>query len=283
MHPGLGKRLISAAFIVAFIVLAAAFFPAWSLVLVIMAISAFATLEFYTFLDTAGIPNYRMIGLIGGVLLQLVTWASRQYSSAVPSGEWELTIILGVTLISLVRAFPQKDNKKPIITMAGTLLGFLYVPFLFNYLTMLLMGWWPQDGRFLIMYLLLVVKWTDAGAYFVGCSYGKHKLIPRISPAKTWEGLIGGLSFGVGFSLLVYFCFPGCVAVVDMKLGDAIFLGLLLGVTGTIGDLAESFFKRAVGVKDSSAVIRGMGGILDVVDSVLFTAPVLYVYARFFM
>jgi phosphatidate cytidylyltransferase len=283
MHPGLGKRLISAAVIVAFVLAAAIWFPASVLLLIMVGISAVATLEFYAFLDEAGIPNFNIVGVIAGALLHVVTWYTYYNPSCISADQAEIFILLGMTVFVVIRTFPQKNNVKPIDTIAGTLLGFLYVPFLFNFLVRLLMGWPSGEGRLLIIYMLLVVKWTDGGAYFVGCACGKHKLFPRISPAKTWEGLMGGLGTGALVSLIVYFACGGNLGVVSFDLVDAIILGVLLGIFGTVGDLAESMFKRAAGVKDSSKAIRGMGGILDVIDSILFAAPLIYVYARLFL
>ena len=122
----------------------------------------------------------------------------------------------------------------------------------------------------------------DAGAYFVGCAHGRHKLIPRISPAKSWEGLGGGVAAGTLASLLYFWIFHGPLSSIRMNGWDAVVLGVLLSVIGTVGDLTESLFKRAAGVKDSGTYLLGMGGLLDVLDSVLFAAPTLYIYARLF-
>lgn len=278
MHPALGKRIVSAIVLASFFLASIFFFPPGAQLLVLLLVSAAATLEFYSFLDAAEIPNYRIVGVLAGAALHIVTWLSLQGGSA-RAAEWELLIVLAVTLVVVLRTFPQARNTKPIITMGGTLLGFLYVPFLLNFFVRMLVCWGPGTGRMLILYLLLVVKWTDGGAYLVGCAIGKHKMFPRISPAKSWEGLAGGLSFGVATSLIFFFSTGGHIGdKLQIGVPDAIVLGLLLGISGTLGDLAESLFKRAAGVKDSSHMIRGMGGVLDVIDSLLFTVPVLYAY-----
>jgi phosphatidate cytidylyltransferase len=119
------------------------------------------------------------------------------------------------------------------------------------------------EGYKLVFFLLLVVWMGDTGAYYVGKQFGKHKLSPRISPKKTIEGLIGGISFTF---------FP------KFPLLHAIIAGILLSIAGVIGDLAESMWKRSAAVKDSGTLIPGHGGFLDRFDSILFTAPILYCY-----
>ena len=131
--------------------------------------------------------------------------------------------------------------------------------------------------------LIVVVKMTDIGAYVVGCGFGRTKLIPKVSPAKTWEGCAGGVASGLIGAVLVYMFFYQKWGSLDIGLYDIILLAPLLSVFGIIGDLAESLLKRSAGVKDSGSWIQGMGGFLDVLDSLLFTAPILYIYTRLFM
>lgn len=283
MLPALGKRLISAAFLAAFVLAAVFWFPSWAQVLALTVITSLALVEFYAFLSAAGIPSFKGIGVGAGIVLQGTTWLAYYVPGHLSPADCELFIILGVVLLVLIRSFYEKSSDKLLATIGGTLLGFLYVPFLFNFMVKLLMEWGSAGGRFLVLYLLLVVKFSDSGAYFVGCGCGRHKLIPRISPGKTWEGLAGGLGTGVLVSVLVYLCAGVRAGDVHFSCTDAVLIGLLLGIAGVAGDLTESLFKRAVGVKDSSGVIRGMGGILDVLDSLLFAAPVLFVCARLFL
>ena len=158
-----------------------------------------------------------------------------------------------------------------------------------NFITRLAFNWSvvtsrvevAESGRLLILYLIIVVKCTDIGAYTVGRLVGQHKLCPRISPGKTIEGFFGGIAFALAASLL--FChFTGYRfgSEISLRFHDAVILGVLLAVAGTVGDLFESLLKRAANTKDSSTVIPGMGGVLDVIDSLLFGAPVLYAYVK---
>ena len=136
-----------------------------------------------------------------------------------------------------------------------------------------LRGDFQDRGPKLVFFLLLVVWLGDAGAYYVGKKFGKRKLSPQISPKKTVEGAIGGLLTSVVTAIVIHFTF-----FEDFPLLHAIIAGALLSVSGMIGDLAESMWKRSANVKDSGTLLPGHGGFLDRFDSIFFTAPILYTY-----
>lgn len=249
---------------------------------ILLAVCALAMFEFYSLLDAADIPHFKYFGLSSGLVLILATWFPLRYSATqVCDMEW--MVICGITIAVFLRQFPQKNNLKPLETIAGTLMGVIYISLMLSFFAKLLLTWGDKTGRLLILYLVLVVKAADMGAYFVGCSIGRHKLIPRISPAKTWEGFLGGLLSSMVVSVLFCAFAKNNLGALALHLSDALILGGLLGAIGTVSDLTESLFKRGAGVKDSGRMILGMGGILDVIDSLLFSAPALYVYARFFL
>lgn len=138
----------------------------------------------------------------------------------------------------------------------------------------------PQEGRWWLVYLIFVTKITDVGAYFVGRLWGKKKLSPNLSPKKTIEGAIAGFIAAVLGSMLMSYCgnrfFNGAFS---LTFSESIWLGMLMGIFGQIGDLAESLLKRDAVVKDSNT-LPGLGGVLDMVDSLLFTTPILYFFIR---
>jgi len=138
-------------------------------------------------------------------------------------------------------------------------------------------------GRYFVMSLVVVTKFTDIGAYLIGSTLGRHKMIPRISPKKTWEGTAGGIIFAMASSVLALHFMPTTLGAYGLTMPHAVILGLLLGAAAVVGDLAESLIKREAGVKDSGTILPGHGGALDLVDSLLFTAPLLYVYLRLFV
>ena len=167
--------------------------------------------------------------------------------------------------------------------MAYTLFGLLYVLWLFNFITKIVYllprsSTGAVTGQFYCLYLIVVTKFSDMGAYLVGSAVGRHQMIPHISPKKTWEGFFGALSLSLLASLALFALMPGHLSMLTWT--HATLLGLLLGFAAVIGDLAESIIKRSTGVKDSGNFLPGIGGALDLIDSLLFTAPLLFFYLR---
>ncbi len=281
--PMIRQRLKSGVLLGAALLGAVFFLDGWAVLLVNLFIVLLAMMEFYSLLDARQIPHFKMVGTVGGLLLVAGTWWAHE--SAVPwRAQAEQFLLYGIVGGVFIRQIARRSPERPWDTMAGTLLGVLYVAFLFNFIVKLLMGWGGAvEGRLLVLYLAVVVKCTDIGAYLVGCNFGRHKLIPRISPGKTWEGVSGGVLTGLLASLLCWVFLRSRLGPLDMRLVDALVLGLILPIAGVVGDLIESLLKRAAGVKDSGRMFLGMGGILDVIDSLLFSAPLLYIYARIFM
>jgi phosphatidate cytidylyltransferase len=254
------------------------------------ALAALAQTEFYNMVNGAGVPAFRRVGVGCGAALIAATFFTIGPDAVrvAASYRWEQLALLGSLMAVFIRQFPQKDNDQPLTTIACTLLGIWYVPLLLDFFTRLAFVWdrgglldpMGPTGRAMVLYLLLVVKCTDMGAYLLGTRLGRHKLLPRISPAKTWEGLISGLACGVAVSIAFVGLSGWRLGTVGVGPAHAAVLGLVLGGIGSLGDLFESMLKRASGAKDSGRLIPGMGGILDVLDSLLFGAPALYVYTR---
>ncbi|MBF5058710.1 phosphatidate cytidylyltransferase [Candidatus Neptunochlamydia vexilliferae] len=133
-----------------------------------------------------------------------------------------------------------------------------------------------HEGRFWLLYLLVVTKITDVGAYFGGRLFGNRKLASQLSPGKTVTGAIVGFCSAITFSLIFYLL-KGWMPNLHLSLVESVWLGALLGFLGQVGDLGESLFKRNADVKDSNR-LPGLGGILDMLDSLLFTTPVIYFF-----
>ena len=175
------------------------------------------------------------------------------------------------------------DGRRTIegITHAG--FGFVYVMVLFTFLAHLI--YLPHEsvagkpaGGFYLLFVLVVTKFTDMGAYLTGTLIGKHKMIPHISPGKTWQGFGGAIGWAVLGGLAVFFLFPGQLKILTPL--HVVVLGVVLALAAVVGDLAESVLKRSLDVKDSGHVLPGIGGALDLIDSLLFTAPIFYFYLR---
>jgi phosphatidate cytidylyltransferase len=193
------------------------------------------------------------------------------------ANDFETGVIVLFVLGLCLRQFVSKRNTEGLQAISTTLFGLMYVPWLLNFIQKI--NFFPGvDGRFYLIYFLVVTKFSDMGAYTVGSLFGRHKMIPRISPGKTWEGLGGAILFSVGASL----AFETLCAhrLTGMTTLHAVVLGLVLSVGAVIGDLIESLFKREAGVKDSGRTFPGIGGILDLLDSILFNAPLMYLYLR---
>ena len=191
-----------------------------------------------------------------------------------------LVFAAGILLVHVGALFfdPKLDEALP--SQAITWLGALYLGFGLGFQQKLFMlqGTLPKTGSRLILALFIITWFGDTAAYFVGTFLGKHKLAPRVSPKKSWEGAVGNL----GGNLLGAFLMIATVCT-EWTWIDAVALGLLMGVAGQLGDLVESTWKRSAGVKDSNVGvgIPGHGGVLDRVDSLVFAAPVLYGYVHF--
>ncbi len=135
------------------------------------------------------------------------------------------------------------------------------------------------EGRWWLLYLLFVTKFSDIGGFLIGGAIGKRKLAPSVSPGKTLEGAIAGFFFSFAVSIALWYWWGVKLDLFSLQGWEAFWLGILVPIVGQVGDLAESLLKRDAQVKDSST-IPGMGGILDMVDSVLFTIPIVYLFLK---
>lgn len=189
-----------------------------------------------------------------------------------------LAFVVILALITQTFRF-QKDFSKMLMGIGVTLLGVFYVAFLGGFLVAIRVGFenGPNLSTKLLGYFFLVLFGSDIGAYFVGSAFGKHKLASTISPGKTVEGLIGGLLFAAGCAAIASLSF-----FQELPFQWSIPLAVVLAAVGVLGDLAESAMKRGSKTKDAASILPGHGGFLDRLDSLLFGAPILYYFARFY-
>lgn len=189
-----------------------------------------------------------------------------------------LALFLIATLATQTFRF-QMDFSKMLTGVGVTIFGVLYVVFLGGFLVSTRVGFetFPGLSTKLLGFFFLVVMGSDVGAYYAGKSLGKHKLAPKISPNKTWEGFVGGILLAIGFAALsTWLFFP------ELPYRVSIPLAIVMSTVGVSGDLAESAMKRGAGAKDAASILPGHGGLLDRLDSLLFNAPILYYFARFY-
>jgi phosphatidate cytidylyltransferase len=202
--------------------------------------------------------------------LDLPVWAIGPLTTGFLGGavfHWPMwPLVAGLFFLAALFGLGGTDNQRGFITGMGALFGALYLGGLFGYLIRLRA---LPHGAPATLFVFAVVWCTDAAAYFVGRAYGRHVLLPRVSPGKTWEGSLAGLGAGLAVAAGIF-----------VATGHPLVLGALVGaavsVAGQIGDLVESNFKRFAGAKDSGAVLPGHGGVLDRFDSALFALPAAY-------
>lgn len=193
-----------------------------------------------------------------------------------------LTIALFIIAVFISQTFRfRADFSKMLTGVGATVLGVFYVAFLGGFIISTRVGFEnsivPNLSTKLLSFFFLVLMGSDSGAYFAGKAFGKHKLAPKISPGKTWEGSIGGILASLAFAALAHFWF-----LPELTLAYALPLAAVMSVVGALGDLAESAMKRGSDVKDAANILPGHGGLLDRLDSLVFNAPILYYFAKFY-
>ncbi len=251
---------------------------------IMVLLAAMGLAEFYGLVEKRGLVCFKWCGMVGGILLMFGTFLHATgllgiHHTPARVNDFETSFLILFVLGLCLRQFLSRSNTAGILAISTTLFGLMYVPWLLNFIQKI--NFFPgigDNGKFYVLYFILVTKFSDSGAYAVGSLIGKHKMIPRISPAKTWEGFAGAIvvstAASLGFTHLFGDHMPG------MKPLHAVVLGVVLSSTAVIGDLIESLFKREAGVKDSGKLFPGIGGILDLLDSLLFNAPIMYLYLR---
>lgn len=249
---------------------------------VLMLLAGAGLAEFYGLVRQRDLVCFAGWGLFGGLLLigsTFVYFSGLISPLKLPSkaNDFETGFLVIFVLGLCLRQFFSRANQAGLLAISTTLFGLMYVPWLLNFVQKI--NFFPGvEGRLYLVYFLVVTKFSDMGAYAVGSLCGRHKMIPRISPGKTWEGFAGALAFSTGAS--VAFALLAGTHLAGMNGWHAVALGLVLSVGAVIGDLIESLFKREAGVKDSGRLFPGIGGILDLIDSILFNAPLMYLYLR---
>ena len=194
--------------------------------------------------------------------------------------DFQLLILTEVIVIFLIELFRNKGSA--IMNIGSTLVGLFYIGLFSSTIIMIREVYSGSlsynNGGLLIISVFITLWVTDSAAYFLGSAFGKNKLFPRVSPNKSWEGAIAGFIFAM-ITMIVLQTF----LITFLNLTNAIILGIIVGLFGQIGDLIESLIKRDAGVKDSSNIIPGHGGIFDRFDSLIFSSPFVFIYVTYIM
>ncbi len=278
------SRLASTLTLWAVIAASMALNNAYGFFAIIFVLALMALREYFAMVKQLGTPVFTLTGmlcaavyLVAGFFYQVT-----HGNEAVP--QLEMAVLAGFLFVIFARQMWRKvADREPLESVAYTLFGLLYVPWMFNFMTKILFLP-PLDasgavtGQYYLVFLLVATKFSDMGAYVFGSLFGRHPFAPHISPKKTWEGFWGALVASLLGGMWVYALMPQRLSA--LRFGDVMVLSLLLGAVAVVGDLAESIIKRSTQTKDSSRMLPGIGGTLDLIDSLLFTAPLMYFYLR---
>lgn len=271
----------------------APWFPFW-FVLSILAMGA-AAYELVGLLGSAGMqPSLNTV--MGGVAaLTVANWMPHLTNHLAATGQgipiryeptepisvfsWTLLTFAGVLMLSfVVQSVQFVKPGRTMATIAGTTLAVAYVGLLGGFIVQMRWLDGPYHGVVPLVFLLATAKGADTGAYTLGRLAGRRKLWPSLSPNKTVEGAVGGMVFAVGASLILTAVTREILGIPSLSWISAVVFGLLVGAVAQLGDLMESMIKRDCARKDASAAVPGFGGVLDVVDSPFFAAPVAFGY-----
>ncbi|HEX9780096.1 MAG TPA: phosphatidate cytidylyltransferase [bacterium] len=277
----LPRRLLSSVIPVSLVLAVLLWLPLWTFVLVVTWFVGAALHELFTMVRRRGVLVHRPLGIgLGIVFTGLIAWRMLVLRGllVVPGVEaiehqlhllWDMFWPAAIILI-FIRQLARKNIFEALNGLGTTLFGLAYIPALFSYI-LSIRSLDAERGALLVLFLILVTKMADTGAYTVGSLIGRHTLLARISPRKTVEGFAGAMgTAAITAALAAPLLGPSWGAL------SAAAMGLLLGLAGQVGDLAESLIKRDCQVKDSGSLMPGLGGVLDIIDSLLFTAPLFY-------
>lgn len=256
---------------------------------ILIAIPALVSLwEYFGLLKAGGVAHHRNLGIAAAMILMgLDFWLLRSPSMALPLVQGgggifavDAAVIAFFVMALFVREFARNTPTRETAEAIGfTLFGVLYIPWLFLFMAKLLYltprtaeGF--TTGQYLVLFVVAVTKFTDVGAFLCGSLFGRTPFFPNISPKKTSEGIAGSLVVGLLVGVGIFHFFGRHLPLFSFSLVCA--LSLLIGIFGIAGDLAESLLKRSLHTKDSGHVLPGIGGGMDLIDSLLFTLPLFY-------
>ena len=241
-------------------------------IMLVVMLTAGGLYEFFYMVRKKDVPIYSYTGIFIGLLIPLSIFTHFELTK-----NWELLFIVIGFLLILFMQFARRDNRHAILGLSTTLFGVLYVAWFFSFLVKIRLMLPGMEGIKLLGFILMVTKSSDIGALLIGSSFGEHKhpLLPKVSPNKSVEGTLGAVVIAACMALILRSFLP---LALNLPLWQVFFMGAFFGGLGQLGDLSESLIKRDCGVKDSGKFLPGLGGVLDVIDSLLFSAPAFYLY-----
>jgi phosphatidate cytidylyltransferase len=253
------------------------FFGAHAAVVLLTLLSALTLHEFYGLTEKMGARPFRWMGLwVSGLMtagpFYLAFFLQENYENT----NLAANLLVLALLISCVRVLRERDAHNRVETVAATMGGLLYIPFMLQFLTGILMRDNDSSANLsLCLWVIAVAKFCDVGALLTGLAIGRHKLAPNISPKKTWEGAVGGVLIAAGVGAAIAF-FAADLLPESLTPALAALIAVPLAIVAIISDLLESVIKRRADAKDTGELIPGIGGAFDLTDSLILTAPVAY-------
>lgn len=267
----MGKRILSTFLLWSAVILCVVFLGPQGGIWLATLIGVLTQREFYQMVRRMGLEPFDRVGLALGALIML---APVYFPDLAAPGT---LLALSVIVFSL-RILGEREPHNRVETLAWSLFGLVYVPFMLQFLVRIILIEGPHAATGLVfaLWLIAVSKFCDVGALLTGLAFGKHKMAPGISPKKTWEGAVGGLLTSAGLGALLAHLFPHYLPSTFTPLLAAA-VALPLAALAIVSDLVESIIKRRADTKDSGTTIPGIGGIFDLSDSLILTAPLGYI------
>jgi phosphatidate cytidylyltransferase len=271
--PDLKSRIATLAIVIPALVIGLWFLPPSGFGVLIGIIIVLASWEYISITLGAGHRSVQVMSSLGALAVGIAMYMTGNKPAS--NGEVAIGTLAGAAIVLFVtNLFTRQDSKPASLRLGSSIVSIVYCGVLPAHLALL-----RRDAGVLWIVLALIVTWgSDIAAYLVGKSIGKHKLAPRISPNKTVEGAVAGFLAAAGGVLILNLFF-----MKSLSLGHTLLLAAPANVLAQLGDLCESLIKRSGGIKDSSGIIPGHGGILDVMDGLCFAAPWLYYFHRYFV
>lgn len=264
------KRTVFGAIYVAVILAACLCYKPYCFELIFLLISMFTVREFHKITHATHRQTMGAMLLTAILHVGVWSWTCLSQITVLPGAVWGLTAYAILLMVLLIAELFQTDHN-PIEAWGNLLVGQVLIALPFALMNILM-----SQSNMLILSLFVVIWINDSGAYCVGSLLGKHKMIPRVSPGKTWEGFLGGMLFGMLAGYLL-FVDPFGITNLSYSVWQGLLISAVIVIFGTLGDLMESLLKRTLGIKDSGNVLPGHGGFLDRFDSVLLATSALSV------
>ncbi len=276
------KRIFSTLVLWSLLLVSLYCFGSHAAVALVTLLSALTLYEFYGLTEKMGAKPFRWMGIVfGGLMtagpyLGFALMEDTQGFAHIGAGLLSLGLVVAALLVTCIRVLAERDGSNRIETIAATIMGLIYVPFTLQFLVLILMfDATSTENLTLCLWVIAVSKFCDVGALLTGLAIGRHKMSPVISPKKTWEGAVGGVFTSAGIGAAIAFLASAHLPEELTPLVAAL-VAVPLAIITIISDLIESVLKRRADSKDSGNLIPGIGGALDLADSLLFAGPLAY-------